>query len=423
MQILHRTDPQESAAEAPPGPTESGSFFLARQPIFDRNLKVFGYELLFRSGMTNRAEIRDPDEATTQVIVHAFSELPIEQLIGGRKPFINLTRNFLLGKIPIPFTPRQVVLEIPETIQKDPTIIEPLRELSRRGYRLALDDVADPREVAPLLELADFVKLDLIDIGIARLPAAVNYLHTYHGRLLAEKVETLREFELCKRLGVEYFQGNFLSKPRIVQGRRVPATRLVVLQLIGELQNPAIKFSDLEKVIAQDPTLSYKILKLINSSFYGLTIEVKSLAQAIAILGLDQLSRWAVLFLVHSLDFRPRELSIQALVRARMCELMAAAAGEKCRDSFFMAGLFSLLEAMLGIPMSQIVDSIPLAADIRSALLERSGRIGEALNCVEAYERADWQHVVFSGLNMGAIGKSYLDSLQWASQVTAAAGV
>lgn len=260
--------------------------FVGRQPIYDRQLKVVGYELLFRSYEADHAEFVDGDRATSQVILNTFTEIGLERLVGNGLAFINLTRSFILGEYPPPLAKHRVVLEILEKIPVDKELIEALRVLSARGYQLALDDVVDPHDVGQLLDIADFVKLDLAAVERGRLEEHVTTLRQRKVKLLAEKVETQDVFELCRDLGFDYFQGYFLCRPNVVRGQRMPATRLAIMRLLAKLQVPDIEFGRLEEIVRHDISLSYKLLRLINSAFYARPTEIKSIRQALTLLGI-----------------------------------------------------------------------------------------------------------------------------------------
>lgn len=402
-------------------------FFACRQPIFDRQLNVIGYELLYRNFETDRARFLDGDLATSQVILNTYAEIGPEIILGDHKAFINLTRNFLVGKYTFPVQPRRLVLEVPESIVTDHNLIESLRALSGQGYEIALDDVTRPQSVQSLLDLADIVKLDLPAISRTFLAHYVDFFREHNrGRglkLLAEKVETQEEFELCKELGFDYFQGYFLCKPKIVRSRRLPPTRLVILRLLNRLQDSEIDFGELEELVAQDALLGYKLLRLANSAFIGVPYEVRSIRQAMTLLGLDQLRAWLMLFFLARMDDKPGELSILAIIRAKMCELLANSTHEPHPNAFFLVGLLSILDALMDQPLAALLENLRLSDELAKALLEHTGRLGEALECVLAYERADWESVRFAGLSTNLIRYIYIEALGWVSSVRSMIGI
>ncbi len=392
--------------------------FVGRQPIYNRELKVIGYELLFRSYKADQAQFQNGDQATSEVVLNAFMEIGLEQLVGNHLAFVNLTRNFILEKYSLPLPKDRVVLEVLEDITLDEELIKALRLLSSRGYQIALDDVVNPYELGPLLDIADIAKLDLIAVEQARLEEFITLLRQHKVKLLAEKVETPEVFELCKDLGFDYFQGYFFCKPKVVKGHRMPAMRLSVLRLLAKLQVPDIQFEELEEIVSQDVSLSYKLLRLINSAFYARPMEIKSIRQALTLLGLKQVQAWVSLLVLSRIDDKPHELMVTAMVRAKMCELLTGSFKEKRAEAGFMTGLFSVLDALLDLPLKEILASLPLSDDIAHALLYQEGNLGALLHCVIAYERGNWEEVLYPGLEVGTIRDAYLQALRWATEVS-----
>ncbi|MFZ5808894.1 MAG: EAL and HDOD domain-containing protein [Chloroflexota bacterium] len=387
--------------------------FIGRQPIFDRYMRVIGYELLYREHSSDRATFINGDQATSEVILNTFAEIGLDEIVGSQKAFINLTRNFFLEKFPIPFTPRQLVIEVPETLVLDDIIVERIREFSQRGFQIALDDVSSLNAIRSLANIADIFKVDLTLLPPDKLQPLAYSLQFQRAKLLAEKVETKDELDACMRAGFDYFQGFFLCKPNLVTGRQIPTSRLVLLQLLARLQNPDVGFDELEHLVAQDAVLGYKLLRLTNSAYYGIRSEVKSIRQAMTLLGTEKLRSWLTLIMLAEKQDKPRELTILAMVRARMSELLASNAKLAAPDSFFLAGLLSALDAIMDMPLEQLLENINLSQEIKQGLLEGKGLIGQAIQCVLAYEQANWESVVFLNLQADAIRDIYLQSLVW----------
>lgn len=390
--------------------------FIGRQPIFDRDMNVFAYELLFRSGTQNSAGVFDGDQATSQVIVNAFIEIGLDQIVGNALAFINLTRSFVTSSASLPFPKDRVVLEILENIHPDAEVVSGARNLAEQGYSLALDDFIFSEALKPLIKLAQFVKIDLMALSREQLDEHVALLRSYNVKLLAEKIETQEQFEHCKTLGFDYFQGYFLSKPNIVQGQQLPPNRLAVLQLLSKLQNPETDTADIEKLVLQDIALSYKLLRYINSAFFALPKNVDSIRQAVVYLGTQAIKTWVTLLVVAGLGNKPAELVTQAMQRAKMCELLAQTDKRPHTETYFTVGLFSLLEALMDTPLDKILDALPLTDDIRNALLKQEGPHGEALSCVIAYEKGDFLRAYFGRLAPSQMTDAYLASARWADQ-------
>ncbi|MDO9122352.1 MAG: EAL domain-containing protein, partial [Anaerolineaceae bacterium] len=282
---------------------------VGRQPIFNRTMQVYAYELLYRSGDGNRADFSDADKATTQVVLNALIEIGLESIVGDAIVFINLTRNFLVGNFPILLPSNRVVIEILETVESDPQLLEAVSALRNKGFTLALDDVITLDRISPFVGIANIIKLDLMQIDRVDLPDIVAGVKSSGFKVLAEKVETQADYNLCRRLGVDYYQGYFLCRPNVVRSQKMDSSRLVIMQSIAMLQNQKTNFTDLETIIARDVGLSYKLLRLSNSGYYSFTTEVKSLRQAISLIGLDTMRGWMSLFLMSSLVDKPPELT------------------------------------------------------------------------------------------------------------------
>lgn len=394
--------------------------YIGRQPIFDRDLQVYAYELLFRSGNLNQAACPDApfdgDRATSQVIINTFIELGLERVVDNRHAFINLTRAFVTAPAPLPFPRDRVVLEILEDIEPDAEVLAGLWALTDQGYRVALDDFVFREGRQALLELAHIVKVDLRMVPRDELSAQVTLLRRHDVSLIAEKVETRADFEYCRELGFDYFQGYFLSKPNIVQGRQLAPNRLPVLQLLARVQDPQAEPGDIEQLIVQDVALSYKLLRYINSAFFALPKKVDSIRQAIVYLGTRAIRTWVSLLVVAGLDNKPAALVTQAMQRARMCELLAQRAQRRQPDIYFTVGLFSLLEALIDTPLETTLDTLPFTDDIRAALLRQEGPYGEALACTLAYEHGRFDQAHFDRLGPAEMTDVYLAAMHWADQ-------
>lgn len=392
--------------------------FIGRQPIYNKLLKVVGYELLFRSYDSETADFIDGDRATSQVIMNTFVEIGLDKLVGGGLAFINLTRNFILDKYPLPFSEKRVVLEVLENITIDDELIEGLRFLSGRGYQIALDDVVNPDQVAPLLEIADIVKLDFIDVDRTLLRDYVQTLKKYNVKLLAEKLETQDDFEFCKKLGFHLYQGFFFSRPHIVSARKIPDSHLNILRLLSKLHAPGIEFREVEAIVSQDVSLSYKLLRLINSSFYARSRTINSIRQALTLLGIKQIQDWVSLLCLASVEDKPRELMNISMIRAKMCELLTKSMKLKNAETGFIVGLFSVLDALLDMTFEDILQTLPLSGTVRTALINREGPLGDVLRCVLAFEQGNWGEARCPNVNPDKIRDSYLESVQWAFSIS-----
>jgi EAL and modified HD-GYP domain-containing signal transduction protein len=391
--------------------------FVGRQPIYNRKLDVFAYELLFRSEQANCANVVDGDKATSDVIINTFMEIGLDNIVNKRLAFINLTRSFFVNHATISLPKDRVVLELLEDIDADDEVIEGVKRLSQQGYSIALDDFIYHESLQPLVKLADLVKIDIMSLDKEQVRDHVLALRQHPVKLIAEKVETQADFDFCLELGFDYFQGYFFAQPKVIRGRRLPNNRLAILKLLSRLQDPDITPIQLEDLIAQDVAFSYRILRYVNSAAYSLSRKIESIQQAVVILGLKNIKSWTTLLAMSQVDNKPNELVVTAMVRGKMAEALAKA--QKCErpDSFFTVGLFSALDALMDNTMEEILTQLPLADHIANALLQRRGIHGEILSCVLAYERGDWEQVKRSTVSMSEIRECYLAALHWAEEI------
>lgn len=391
--------------------------YVGRQPVYDRELMVTGYELLFRDSNADKANFVDGDLATSQVIINTFLEIGIERLVGKGMAFINLTRGFILEKFPLPLLQGRVVLEILEDIEIDRELISALHEIRESGYKIAIDDVVHPDRVMDILDIVDIVKFDLIKTDLSHLQEYVSILHEHEIKLVAEKVETLDMFDLCKNLGFDYYQGFFLCRPNIVEGHRIPAARFNILRLLSKLLSPDLEIREVEQIIRQDVSLSYKLLRLINSVYYGKPMNIKSIRHALTMLGIIQIRNWASLLFLSKIDDKPPELLIIAMVRAKMCEILARAMKYDDEDTAFTIGLFSVLDALLDLPLDEVLESLSLLDEVERALIYHDGRLGAILHCVFAYERGNWDEACLPDVDTETIRDAYLEAIDWANSI------
>ncbi|MET0102118.1 MAG: HDOD domain-containing protein [Sedimenticola sp.] len=384
-------------------------FFIARQAIFDRNMQVYAYELLYRDNQGRPVESLDGDRASSLVILNSFAEIGLERMVGKAKAFINLTRNFIVEEPPIPIDQGRVVLEILENIPVDEQLINCCRTLSDEGYTLALDDFAFEEKWDPLLPIVDLIKVEIPQVDLSTLQQKMEPLRTHQVAFLAEKVETVEEYRRLHDMGFDYFQGYFFEKPKVVSGKRLGENRQVALSLLSKLNDPNATPREIEQLITQDPGFSYKILRHLNSAAMGMPKKVESIRQAVIYLGLRQIQAWANLIVISGIDTGPKELFNTILTRAHMCAgLLEKSGNAQLQDPGFTAGLLSALDMLMGQELRQIVPSLPLAAEIRDALLTSDGPIGAAVKCSLAYEHQQWSVVEYPGLDAQQINACYL---------------
>ena len=391
--------------------------FLARQPVFDRQLNAIAYELLFRGGNVQSAVIDDPTRASMQVLVNAFSEIGLEKITSGKPALVNIPHDMLVsGSLPKGLQ-KLLIPEVLEDVIVDGDVIQEVKNLVALGYRVALDDFVYSDAWKPLIQVASFIKLDVMALGVDGVKeqlARIRLCGPTKGKLVAEKVETHEEFELFKMLGFDYFQGYFLCRPHVMIGNAVPASNPVILSLLSELSRDDYDVERVSRIICQDPRLSYKLMRVVNSASFGLSRTVKTVEDTIVLLGSYELKRWASMLVLSNVDNKPHELLVTAIVRAKMCELLARRLNRQQPGSYFTAGLLSMLDALLDRPLEQIVEQMPLSAELELALVTGGGDIGQILNAVASYESGRFDEVTQQAVDAETMWDVYLETLAWA---------
>jgi EAL and modified HD-GYP domain-containing signal transduction protein len=396
--------------------------FIARQPIFNRRLGVHAYELLFRSGFKDFFDHPDPDQASSRVIADSLLLPGLDSLTGGRPAFINVTRE-LLVRDGISLLPASTtVVEIVETVEPDREVLDACRRLKGRGYLLALDDFACGSRWEPWLQLVDIVKVDVIASGPADRAALARRFKHAGPRMLAEKVETQAIHRETKGLGYQLFQGFFFERPTTLSARDIPTSKFHEVQLLREIHRPGLDFSAIEEIVEHEVGLSYKLLRYINAAFFGWRGHVESIRHALMLLGEREIRNWAsVVIMAGMASDKPDELVTQALMRGRHCELLAPAAGLEWRaHDLFLMGAFSLIDAILDCPLATVLREIPIASDIKDALLGEAGPLRDLFTVVVAYAGGDWGLVAERakrlGLDEAEISARYVEALRWCDE-------
>ena len=344
--------------------------YIGRQPIVDRALTLHAYELLFRKNSTqNSAAIIDQEQATAQVIVNAFIDIGIQNLVGKHKAFINFSEHLLL-KEDIRVLPRKhVVIEVLETVRPTPKIIDAIKKLKNFGYVIALDDFFFKDEYLTLVMLADLVKIDLLALTPQQLVSQLATIKRINPnvKLLAEKVETHEQYLYCKSIGFDFFQGYFFAKPQIVKGQRIPSSKLALLQLFANVYDPDIEFEKLANIVGRDVSLSLKLITFVRNYPGNENIQINSIKDAIMRLGLKNLQGWVSVLALAGIDDKPHELLMLALVRAKSLELWAEKGRKANKETYFMVGLFSCLDALMDKSMPEILDDMSIANEAKEA--------------------------------------------------------
>lgn len=393
-------------------------YCIARQPICDVNLKLSAYELLYRnSTTTTSASVSSPHEATARVCTVAFMDIGLDRLADKHPVFINMTDEWLIKGDMLPEPAERIVLEVLEDIKPTPELLAALKKLRAKGYKIALDDFVLTQETKAFLPYADLIKLDVMACSIEVLEKRVTILKRLNIPLLAEKVETWEEFEACKAMGFSLFQGYFLSKPETMQSRPKSDSGIVLTQLMAMLHQAEPDITAVEQQISRDPQLYYRILRYINSAKYALPRKIESLRQAIVLLGFNNLRSLVSMMALAGSSRRGDTLMPIALLRAKMCEVLAMKSNKPNVESYFTVGLLSMLDAFFDRPLTDILEELSLHPAVEAALVRSEGELGSVLTVIKAYEQADWMFVEQSSFERHLLTECYVEALAWSDDV------
>ncbi|NIS38793.1 HDOD domain-containing protein [Candidatus Saccharibacteria bacterium] len=397
--------------------------FVARQPIFDTQKKVFGYELLFRDGLQNSYHHMDGDQATSSVLSNSFLSIGIDNLTHRKFAFVNFTRKLLIEEYPKTFPKEVLAVELLEDVEPDEEIIRVCKKLKSAGYLIVLDDFVFNPKYLPLLKIVDIVKVDLRKTSVSESGSLIKQFGPNGLKFLAEKVETLEEFNRANEIGFTYFQGYFFSKPEIISVKDVPGYKLSYLQILKEIYNQDIDFGKIEAALKKDLSLSFKLLKFINSAAYGFKREIQSIRQALVLLGIREVKKWITLVgLNHVGQDKPEELMIRSIIRAKFCELLAEKINLKQRQfDLFLLGLFSMIDVFIERPMAEILEQLPISENIKNALSGKPNQFRDVYELMISHERGDWQrfgeYCNGLGIQETEIQFAYFKSLEYSNQI------
>jgi len=397
------TDPDSTSGKA--------SSLLARQPIYNSDLSVFGYELLFRTARPTSAAGFDQNLATTSVLLTAFVDVGLHALVGNHRAFVNFPRDFLVGLQPIPDSPDKLVIEILEDISIDDQLIAGITQLKSQGYTIALDDVVYSDMLIPIMHLVDIVKVEYPAITAGQLEEHVARFRQWPVQLLAEKVETREEFEECQAAGFDLFQGFFLSRPEVIHSK-VSDRQSGMLPVLARLNSSCETFDELEKIVRSDADLCFRMMRYLDSSSIGLDREIESLRHGLVLLGFGGVRRLITLLVLKSVPGTPNQRLVSSLVRAGMCQTIAEKVSPELKEAAYTTGLFSQLDSILQQPMEDLMRSLPLNAEIRDAVLSQDGTLGQILQTTIAYETADWSAIDLDACSESDLSNAYLQAVQ-----------
>lgn len=401
--------------------------FIARQPIFDLRQKVFAYELLYRSGAENASKFKSGDSATSDVVINSLLLIGLDSITEGHKAFINFTETLIKDEIPNMFSREQLVVELLEDIIPDESLLEKVKQLKAMGYTIALDDYIASYEYDILVELADIIKVDFMGTSAHERARIATKFLSMGKRLLAEKVETLEEYDEAKRLGFTLFQGYFFAKPRIMRGKDVGSLNVNYMQVINELDLPDPSYDKISEVIERDLALTFKLLRLINSPAFFSHSKVNSVKQALVRLGFKEIRKWIMVVMLRDIGKgKPDEVLKTCLIRAKMAETISIVTGmDRRKNEMFIMGLFSMIDTLMDQDLYTILDSLPLEDDIKEAMVGRNNKLHEMFMVVIAYEQGDWDKLLRQCDSLGVgqmdVPDIYYNSLVWANKIYSSA--
>jgi c-di-GMP-related signal transduction protein len=393
--------------------------FIARQPIFDRKKQVYAYELLYRSDPVNHARVIDDEYATLKVIADSLL-IGLQRLTANKRAFIHFNYLLLIGQIPLLFPVDLLGIEFYERVIPEERLSRVLERIKTAGYLMVMDDFVFNEPFCPLLRFADMIKVDFLanspgDIRLIAQKAASQKLI-----LVAEKIETREAYEKAVELGFHYFQGFFFQKPDLVSRQEMPGYKLNYLRILKKIYNPVLELDEVEEIIKRDVSLTYKLLRFINSASFGFRVTVRSVRHALNLLGKREIKKWLTIIVMSGIgQQKPPELFNVAVIRARFCELIAA--GFKLRQKpaqAFLTGIFSLVDALMDRPLVEILEELPLEEQVKAVLLGKEDPSASPLELVKSFEKAQWEEVARYStqlkLEEKKLARLYLEAVEWA---------
>lgn len=398
--------------------------FVARQPIFDRKGQSVAYELLYRNGnSSNSFPDIDGDEATADVIINSFINIGLEELAQGKRCFINFTESLLKMNLPSYFNPGSIVVEILEDVPITEELIEICAELKKLGYTIALDDFNLQQNyflLPKLLKYIDIIKVDFLQTQVQKRKQIMNRYKQYGVSFLAEKVETQEEYQLALRDGYDYYQGYFFSKPVVLSSYDIPVYIHGYLQILHELSKTEPDIDKISEQIEQDLSLSYKLLKLMNSPAFRPKNKIKSIKQAIVLLGLNEIKKWIYILSIKNLNFKndpiQEEVIRLSLMRAKLCERLSIKIGRTEPSLYMLTGMFSLVDALLHRNLDDVLNELPLSDEIREALSGVENDIRKVLKWAIEIEKSNW-HTQDLPLSPEEIQECYMEAILWSNHL------
>jgi EAL and modified HD-GYP domain-containing signal transduction protein len=398
---------------------------LGRQAIYDASLNSRAYELFYRAAPERDALGADADRGTCSVVLSAFAELGLERVAGKKRIFLNVAHDVISGALPLPVSAELAVLQVRDYEHSAGELIPALRARRAEGYQIALDGFMLGPETLPLLDVADYLKFNVRHLGAGALAEQLELVRGRGHATVASKIDTSEQFNACVAAGCNYFQGRFLFRPQVLSHKRLPKSLKTVTVLLKRLRDPAVELVEIERIVKTDPALSVAVLGFFGSAAHALPQPVTSIVQAVNLIGLREFSKWITLVALTSAPHRPSELVLMALIRARVSEALARHVGADA-DAAFTMGLMSMLEALFERPLSELLEAMPVTAEIKLAVTERSGVLGGILADVLSREQdevpapARPDAPVSARIDAGVLNRAWLDALDWAADTQSA---
>lgn len=391
------------------------NIIVGRQPILDKKENLFAYELLFRSAKSN--EIKDGEKATAEVIMNSLESIGLSNLTQNKPAFINFTAKMIKNKIFDLLASDSIYIEILETVEVDEEIIEICKELKRQGFKIVLDDFEFKESLIELVKIADIIKIDFLNSTKKDRKETLYLIKSKYNKevkFLAEKIENYSHLKEAKQFNYDYYQGFYFTKPDIVSGKKVEPFKQSYVNILEELNKEYPDFRKIENYIKQDLSMSYSLLRLVNSAAYG--YDINSIRQGIVLLGVDKLKKWSLLYSFKSLNSnKPDILLITSLIRAYFAESLKKHLD--IDEDLFILGMFSLINAYLDRDLQEVLPQISMKSKFKEALISKEGKLGEVINIIEIYEKSNWHDLNGYSLDTEAVFNDYLEAIENAEEI------
>lgn len=398
--------------------------YIARQPIFDRNMNVYGYELLYRHSSINEFVEMDDDIATSHLIYNSFLVVGLDTLTDGKKAFINFSKDMINSHVPYLLPKESVIFEILERKETTQATVEACEKLKSLGYKLALDDFVIDENFLPLFDKVDIIKVEYPSVSLADQRELLDTQKSkLNVKFLAEKIETREDYQIAYDMGYDYFQGYFFSKPVIVNSKEIESLNSNLVSIFEEVQRLEPSYAVIAEIIQRDLGLTYKLMNLANSAFFGAKNRISSVNQALAYIGISEIHLWISLMMLKELENPDNAEMIKlSLIRGKFMELLATELKQGRKTSeYFLTGMFSFIDVLMNQPMQQVLDTLPFSDDVKKALMGEQNAFGELLTLIVECESANWEEVndrpIINVIGAARFTELYMQALEWAQKL------